>query len=113
MPPAFNVSDPPPQGDGAGAGPPPERLDNNLIRQLIAAMGASIVNTNESIVNMGQHLTNAMTAGVGGVGGREDQGYRNLKPKKEVTQLTCEGAEELMVELTQFEVDMGELGVSL
>ena len=31
--------------------------------------------------------------------------------KKYVTKVTAEGAEELMIEMAQFEVDLGELGV--
>ena len=61
-----------------------------------------MVNTNAQMVNLGNLIAQG-----------SDAGYRHLKPKKDVTKVTCEGAEELMVELMQFEVDMGELGVSL
>ena len=86
---------PPPPGDGGG---------DDLIRQLIIAMGASVVNTNQNISHLGQTVVSSQ---------QEQSGYRHLKPKKDVTKITCDGAEELMVELMQFEVDMGELGVHL
>ncbi len=40
------------------------------------------------------------------------QGYRTLKPKRDVTQVTCATAELLMEELIQFEIDLQELGVT-
>ena len=41
------------------------------------------------------------------------QGYRTLKPKRDVTQVTCATAELLMEELIQFEIDLQELGVTV
>ena len=91
---------------GAGYPPPPGAGDggDDLIRQLIIAMGASVVNTNNNITQLGQTIAAAQ---------QDQAGYRHLKPKKDVTKITCSGAEELLVELVQFEVDMGELGVNL
>ena len=61
---------------------------------------------------MGQNLVNGLHQ-LGRGAPQADQGYRHLKAKKDITQVTCDGAEGLMIELVQFEVDMGELGVSL
>ena len=72
--------------------------------QLIIAMGASVVNTNQNINHLGQTIVTAQ---------QEQAGYRHLKPKKDVTKVTCDGAEELLVEMVQFEVDLGELGINI
>ena len=40
-----------------------------------------------------------------------DQGYRHLKPKKDLQKVTANDAKTLMIELADFEVDLGELGV--
>ena len=82
-------------------------LDEALIRELIAAMGASIVNTNNNIAAMAQVIGNQQqtTSGSGG--------YRALKPKKEMTQIKAEDARSLMIEIMQFEVDLGELGITV
>jgi hypothetical protein len=40
-----------------------------------------------------------------------NQGYRTLKPKRDITQVTCATAELLMAELIDFEIDLQELGV--
>ena len=88
-------------GDGGGAG---SGLDNRLIRELVAALGASVVNTNNNLVTLGQMMAN-------GLGNQGDHGNRLLKHKRDVTKVTAEGAEELMNEMAQFEVDLGELGV--
>ena len=87
-------------GDGGGAG---SGLDNRLVRDLIAALGASVVNTNNNLVSLGQMMANGQ--------GQGDHGYRLFKPKKDVTKVTADGAEELMIEMAQFGVDLGELGV--
>ena len=42
---------PPPQADGGGAG---QGVDSQLIRELIAAMGASVANMNSNVVALGQ-----------------------------------------------------------
>ena len=64
------------------------------------------------MVQMRQNLVNGIhQLGRGAQGA--DQGYRHSKPKNDITKVTCDGAEGLMIELVQFEVDMGELGVSL
>ena len=90
---------------GAGYPPPPGAGDgDDLIRNLIIAMGASVVNTNNNITQLGHTIAAAQ---------HDQAGYRHLKPKKDVTKITCDGAEELLVELVQFEVDMGELGESV
>ena len=64
------------------------------------------------MVQMGQDLVNGIRQIGRGAQGA-DQGYCHLKPKMDITKVTCDGAEGLMIELVQFEVDMGELGVSL
>ena len=55
-----------------------------------------------------------MAAGIprgGGGGGAGDHGYRNLKPKNDITKISADTARTLMVELAQFKIDVGELGV--
>ena len=42
---------PPPQADGGGAG---QGIDGQFIRELIEAMGASVVNANNNVVALGQ-----------------------------------------------------------
>ena len=101
------ANNPPPQGGGGGGA----NVDGNLVRDLIAAMGASIVNTNQNIAYLGQTMAQANAQARNSSGG--DHGYRLLKPKKDITKITCDGPEELLVEIMQFEVDMGELGVHL
>ena len=41
----------------------------------------------------------------------QDQGYRHLKPKKDLQKITAADAKTLMIELADFEVDLGECGV--
>jgi hypothetical protein len=61
--------------------------------------------TNQQIGFLAQALT------VDAQARQANQGYRTLKPKRDITSIECENAEQLMVELMQFEVDLGELGV--
>ena len=68
---------PPPQG-AAGDGGDAEGLDSRLVRDLIAALGASVVNTNNNLVFLGQMVTNGQSG---------NHGYRLLKPKKDVSKL--------------------------
>ena len=66
----------PPQGasgDGSGAG----SLDNRLIRDLVAALGASVLNTNNNIVTLGQMMVNNQN-------NNGDHGYRLLKLKNKL-----------------------------
>ena len=74
------------------------------VRGIMAAMGAAVANTNTSI----QILTDTMQQG-------RDQasvgGFRTLKPKKDITNITAEDAPTLMVQLDQFEIDLGEIGL--
>ena len=44
---------PPPGTDGGGAG---HGIDSRSVRDLITAMGASVVNTNQNVVALGQML---------------------------------------------------------
>ena len=69
-------------------------------------MGTSVVHTNNAIQYMIAVYAETQA------NQREDAGYRQLKPKKDVTKVTAEDAKTLMVELVQFEVDMGEIGVT-
>ncbi len=83
--------------------------NEQLIRELIATLGASIVNTNNAMQQFGNNIQQAL-AGRDADGGAA--GYRVLKPKKDVTKITAASARVLMVELAQFEVDLGELGIT-
>ena len=73
---------PPPQGaegDGGGAG----GLNGQLVRDLIAAMGASIVNTNNNVVALGQMMANGQNG---------DHGYRLLKPNPQPLPAAADGS---------------------
>ena len=83
-------------------------LSDQVIRDLIVALGQNALNTNNQLVQIAQDLANVIQQN-----SRGDQGYRHLKPKIEIAKVTAGSAEGLMIELVQFEVDMGELGVSL
>ena len=87
-------------------------LSEQLLRELITAMGASVVATNNSVQVLSQTVHNlaATRTNAGGDGGT-GHGYRNLKPKKDITKITADSARSLMVELAQFEIDLGERGV--
>ena len=52
-------------------------------------------------------LANALQAA--NLGSGSDQGYRHLKPKKDLQKITAGDAKTLMIELADFEVDLGEL----
>lgn len=41
-----------------------------------------------------------------------NQGFRALKPKREITGITATSQKQLMLEQVQFEIDLGELGIS-
>ena len=77
------------------------------IRELIDALGASIVNTNLNIQQL---------AGVVANQNRDDRdrngGFRQLKPKKDLTNITAEDAASFMIQMLQFEIDLGEIGLS-
>ena len=72
--------------------------NEQLIRELIATLGASIVNTNNAMQAFGNNIQQAL-AGQQADGGAA--GYRVLKPKKDVTKITAASARVLMVELAQ------------
>ncbi len=42
-----------------------------------------------------------------------NQGYRALKPKRDITCITGEGAKSLMLEQVRFTIDLGELGINV
>ena len=62
-----------------------------------------MVNTNTSI----QNLTNVVAAGRN----QQADGFRTLKPKQDITNITSDDAPTLMVQLDQFEIDLGEIGL--
>ena len=108
--PGFEQRGPPPQQPGFGAGnfggftPPP---DASELHQMMAALtNASLVSTN-MLYQLGGIVQQNYTRQ------QAQQGYRTLKPKRDVTQVTCATAELLMVELIQFEIDLQELGVNV
>ena len=69
---------------------------------LIDVMGSTMMNTNQQLGYLAQTL-----------GDRDgNQGYRALKPKKEMTRVTGADARVVMSEFAQFEVDLNELGLS-
>ena len=84
----------------------------NFVRELITAMGAAVVNTNNAVHGTNQavfHLTQAVRDM--NVRRTDDQGFRQLKPKKDITNITADDAPTLMVQFDQFEIDLGELGM--
>jgi len=118
----------PPQPNGPPGGGPGIPIDENLARDLIAALGASVVHTSTQVGNLAQaqaqsnlfaaqaNQTHAAAmqqiAGAWrGGGGGEESGYRTLKPKHELTKIKAANAKDLMEEMAQFEVDLGELGI--
>ena len=80
------------QWGGAQPRVDPQDPTQQLIRDLIAAMGASIENTNNQVGLLAQQIQGVIYHGgfgggaggvVQGAGGANDQGYRALKPKKD------------------------------
>ena len=93
-----------PGGDGSAAGPQFNRAANDAYFGLIQTVAA----TSEAV----HALVNLQSAqGANQSTGRSDQGYRNLKPKKDLQRITASDAKTLMIELADFEVDLGELGI--
>ncbi len=76
------------------------------IRMLIQTMGSSVVNTNAQLGS----LANALH--VQAAQQQQNQGYRALKPKRDLTKISADNARSLMIEIMQFEVDLGALGVN-
>ena len=103
---------------------------NDIVRQLILALGTSVHHCNENINNLAQGMWNSqatlhhgfgvmqqgfasVSQGTGSGGQGSSDGYRALKPKKDMTKVKAQDARSLMIELAQFEVDLGELGVPI
>ena len=69
-------------------------MDERLVRDLIAALGASVVNTNSQVGQLASEVQRFLRqGGLAGGGGGQEHGYRVLKPKKEITQITAEDAD--------------------
>ena len=66
---------PPSGASGDGGAESSAGVDGRLIRDLVAALGASALNTNNSIVTLGQMMAQNQN-------NNNDHGYRLLKPKK-------------------------------
>ena len=79
------------------------------MEQMMQVLGASVLNTNQTV----GYLAQTLQQNAGGSAGSGSQGYRALKPKKELVSLSADNARTLMTELMQFEVDLGELGVAV
>ena len=77
---------------------------SNFAREVIAAMGAAVVNTN----NIVSHLAGTLEAQAQG-----GAGYRELKAKKELTKIRAHDARSLMQEFTQLDVNLEKFGVSV
>ena len=115
-----------------------DQINDDMIRQLIATLGASVHHANQNLASLAQglwqsqqnlvyvttHMYQGLTniaqairgAPAGGWSSESrgnQEGYRELKPKKDMTKVTAQDAKTLMVELAQFEVDLGELGVAV
>ena len=111
---------------GGGQGGTPMTLQDTVMG-MMDAITQSTVHTNQRFAQFADHmgymqqqnaqhmhqLGQAMQQGMGKGSGDDAGGYRALKPKKEITAITADNAAALMMELDQFEVDMGELGVHL
>ena len=111
---------------GQDQGPPGDLP--SMIQQLVAALGMSAMQTNHQINNLAQamHFSSdnlnqnfgflAQQMQYGGStrdGSGSAGGYGTLKPKKDMTKITAENARGLMVELDQFEIDLGEIGAPM
>ena len=75
-----------------------------LIQEFIQVVGQSMISTNAHLAAMADVLAS-------GPRDSDRNGYTWLKPKKDITKVTAEDARSLMIELAQFEIDMGEIGV--
>jgi len=91
----------------AGQGRPPTMQET--MQMLIETMGSTVVNTNNQLQMLAQTLE-ASSRAQGDRGSQ--QGYRALKPKKEMSRVSAESARVLMTELMDFENDLGELGIN-
>ena len=83
-----------------------------FVQEIIVAMGAAVVNTNNAVANTNAAV-NQLTAAVqqGDLQHDANKGFRQLKPKKDITNITADDAPTLMVQMDQFEIDLGELGM--
>jgi hypothetical protein len=75
----------------------------------VAQMLQALTNSSLVTANMLQELGGTITRNYQNQ--LNNQGYRQLKPKREIAAVTCQNAETLMEELLNFEIDMQELGV--
>jgi len=122
----WQTPGPPPGMGYAGAptGQPGRPISGDDIQMLIAQMGQSHLQTQQSMMATQQAVTNmaysqqqtvnnlANVVQKGAGRGADSSGCRPLKPKKEIAAVTAKGAEDLMSEMIQFEIDLGEIGVS-
>ena len=61
--------------------------------------------TNQNISNLVQVIQ------AGEAGRQANQGYRQLKAKRDITNISASSCKILMLEMVQFDVDLGELGI--
>ena len=102
----------------------------DMLWNAVQAMSQSVINTNQQLEFLTQNLHQHSQATYQSVSGMADSlrqngvgsgsaagsasggGVRSLKPKKDMTQITASDARTLMFEIDQFEIDLGEIGVS-
>ena len=94
----------------------------NAIQTGVQNLQFNAMNTNNQMAGLahqfGMYMADAgrrdaaRDANRGGGGDGGEAGFRGLKPKKEMTKVNAEDARKLMTELAQFEVDLGEVGIS-
>ena len=103
----------PPDGSGMPGPqhqmPPPGAAGTNGdLYQLLHLLGQAQLTATHQM----QAMMSVVQQSGNGSASRGQQGYRALRPKKDITKITASGARALMIELNQFEIDLGELGVS-
>ena len=111
----FGMAPPgPPGGPGSflgsyGAAPQPSRPPSGGSPGIdpYAGIGEAMMQTQQSLQMLAAVMTDDRR--------RRDtqQGYRQLKPKRDVSAVTASSREGLIDELTQFEIDMNEVGMNM
>ena len=100
----------PPQGQQTGFSPPPgfaaPPQNGSDMGAMLQALTNSSLMTAASVREMQQVMTQNYQAT------QDRQGYRQLKPKREVTKVTAADERTLVEELMNFELDLQELGVT-
>ena len=71
---------------------------------MVEAMGASVIATNNQMTKLATIVARQSD-------NSSNSGYPALRPKKDMVKVTAESARALMMELSQFDVDLNALGL--